>query len=214
MTEDEAIAWLDRSVPRETISRLEQFVSIVIAESSAQNLISAASVEHIWARHIVDSAQLMSHAPAGGRWIDLGSGAGFPGMVVGILGGHHVTLVETRAKRVAVLAGVVDALGLADRVTICAGKVERVQEMPFDIISARAFAPLDRLLDTAHHLTSPATRWILPKGRSAAAELEVARGSWQGRFSTVPSITDPEAAIILAENVRPRPAVRSNRSLR
>ncbi len=214
MTEDEARAWLAERVPRETINRLEGYVTLVLAEASRQNLISATSVEHVWARHIVDSVQLIDHASGNGRWVDLGAGAGFPGMVVGILGHHPVTLVETRAKRVVFLSEVIESLGLKDRVTIFAGKVERLEATPFDILSARAFAPLDRLLATAYHLSTPASRWILPKGRSATAELEVASRSWQGSFSTVPSITDPEAAIILAENVRPRSGVRSNRSPR
>jgi 16S rRNA (guanine527-N7)-methyltransferase len=89
--------------------------------------------------------------------------------------------------------------------TVAASRVETLPPRKFDVISARAFAPLDRLLALAHRFAGPDTIWLLPKGRSAASELEAVRGSWQGMFRIEPSVTDPEAAIIVATGVQPKP---------
>ncbi len=202
MTEEEAHAWLDARVPRETIARLELLAATVLGEAAKQNLIAASTMETIWSRHIVDSAQLLELAPTSGRWIDLGSGAGFPGLVVALIGDHHVVLAESRSRRVAFLREAVDRLGLAGKVTVASGRIEMLPPKPFAIISARAFAPLDRLFAAALHLSAPTTCWVLPKGRGAKAELDAARGSWQGNFRVVASMTDPDAAIIVADQVR------------
>jgi len=89
--------------------------------------------------------------------------------------------------------------GLADRVTVIGGRVETAPRRCFDVISARAFAPLPKLLELAHPFADKTTRWVLPKGKSAGEELEAARASWQGNFVLVPSITDSEASIIVAD---------------
>jgi 16S rRNA (guanine527-N7)-methyltransferase len=203
MTEEEARAWLAAwGVSRETSAALERFVDLLLAETARQNLISAASQAQIWARHIVDSAQLLDLASTG-SWVDLGSGAGFPGLIIAAVGGRPVTLVETRAKRVQFLHEAAAILDIGNRVTIVQSRVETMPAMPFDVICARAFAPLPRLLEVSNHLATPATQWLLPKGRSAAAELAALGGSWQGDFQIVPSITDPESAVIVASSVRP-----------
>lgn len=206
MTEDEARDWIADRVPRGTVKALEQLVTIVLAEMGNQNLISAASAEHIWARHIVDSAQLIAMVPDSARsWIDLGSGAGFPGMVVAVMRPDlSMTLVESRRKRIDFLAVLAESLGIADRVTVAGQRLELIESRPYEVISARAFAPLDRLLPLAHRFSHEKTMWLLPKGRSAASELEAVTGSWQGEFRVVPSMTDPEAAIIAATHVQPQ----------
>lgn len=205
MTKDEARAWLGDHVSRETLIVLEKLVAIVMDEMGRQNLISASTADHIWARHVVDSAQLLALAPVDARrWIDLGSGAGFPGMVVAAM--HPdiaMTLVESRRKRIDFLTTMAESLGLADRVTVVGQRLEMIDSTPQDVISARAFAPLDRLLPLAHRFSHRRTMWLLPKGRSAASELEAVTGSWQGAFRIVPSLTDPEAAIIAASKVQP-----------
>lgn len=206
MTEDEARAWIGAHVPRETEGRLEQLIALILEEMPRQNLIAASTADHIWARHIVDSAQLVALAPAGARrWIDLGSGAGFPGIVVALmLPDLHMTLVESRRKRIDFLQHLADSLGLADRVTVAGKRLEMLEASREDVISARAFAPLDRLLPVAHRFSHRETTWLLPKGRSAASELEAVTRSWQGVFRIVPSMTDPEAAIIAARQVQPK----------
>lgn len=205
MTEEEARAWVDSHVPRETTAQLEALVGLILEEMPRQNLIAASTADHIWARHIADSAQLAPIAPLGaGRWIDLGSGAGFPGLVVALMmPGLRMTLVESRRKRIDFLRFLAESLGIADRVTVAGQRLEMLESSPQDVISARAFAPLDRLLPLAHRFSHPETVWLLPKGRSAASELEAVTGTWQGMFRIVPSLTDPDAAIITASRVQP-----------
>lgn len=208
MTEEEARDWLVRHclVSRETIERLGAFVEAVVAESRHQNLISAATIPEIWSRHIVDSAQLLKLRPESHSalpWLDLGTGAGFPGMVIAILGDFPVILVESRRKRFEFLERQVEALGL-DNVTVHGGRLETLATCAAGVISARAFAPLSKLLGLAHRFSTEKTHWLLPKGRSAREELESVRSSWQGVFHVEPSLTDAEAAIIVATGVSPR----------
>ena len=204
MTEEEARAWIAaRNVPRETLGRIEHFLAFLTAEAAKQNLVSASTLDSLWSRHVVDSAQLLDHAGAWSSWLDLGAGAGFPGVIVALLGDGHVTLIESRAKRIAFLREAAAVAGVGDRVTVIGSRVETAQRARFDVISARAFAPLPKLFELAYPFADKRTRWVLPKGKSAGEELEAARPSWQGSFRLVPSITDSEAAIIVAEGVTP-----------
>lgn len=194
-----------RPVSRETIDRLSLYLRLLCAENRRQNLVSAATLEDAWERHILDSAQLTRFEPhAGASWVDVGSGAGLPGIVVACLTEGPIMLVEPRRLRAEFLARVRDELGLAGRVEITAGKAESVMRT-FEVVTARAVAPLPRLLELCTHLSTGKTLWLLPKGRSARAELAEARQSWQGMFHVKPSITDPESSIIVAQAVRPRP---------
>lgn len=201
MTEEDARSWLadNLDVSRETWVQLETFVAFLKREAAQQNLISAATLEHIWARHIVDSAQLLRFAPATGAWLDLGSGAGFPGLIIALLSNRVVTLVESRSKRVDYLQRAVDVLQLRDRVTVAGVTVERLETAPYSVISARAFAPLPRLLSLAHRFSADKTIWLLPKGRNAAKELHEAQGSWILDFIVESSVTDGEAGILVGK---------------
>ncbi len=203
MEEAEAQAKLD--VPRETFERVAGFVRLLESENAQQNLVSNASLAHVWGRHILDSAQLVAYAPPSARdWLDLGSGAGFPGLIVAVIAPFQVTLVEARKLRVDFLLRAAEVLGVTERVEVICAKVERFPPRPFDVISARAFAPLDRLLALGSRFSTDKTVWILPKGRNAKTELEAADSSWQGDFRLEPSRTDPDAQIIVATGVRPR----------
>ncbi len=192
-------------VPRETTDLLRLLKEIVIAEAKRQNLISAATIPQFDERHITDSLQLLPHIAAG-PLLDIGSGGGFPGLVLACCREDAIHLVEPRAKRAEFLARAADALGIAGRVEVHAVKVERVALPPVTTITARAVAPLNALFAMASHIADETTRWVLPKGRSVASELEEARRTWQGSFRLVPSVTDPEAAIVIAEGVRRRRA--------
>lgn len=211
MTEDEARAWLAETldVSRETMGKLEAFADAVVAENERQNLISVATIPQIWARHIVDSAQLLAldDAHGEGPWLDLGSGPGFPGIVIAILQSRPVILVESRRKRFEFLAETARMLGL-DHVSVHGGRLETLPSRPVSTITARAFAPLPKLLDLAHRFSTEKTLWLLPKGRSAREELESVRSAWHGAFHVKPSITDAEAAIIVATGVSPRKKAR------
>jgi 16S rRNA (guanine527-N7)-methyltransferase len=195
-------ALIDAPVSRETFDRLETLQAMVIEEAGKQNLVSAATLDDFWTRHIVDSAQLVRYSRET-PWLDLGTGAGFPGLVIAILIDGPVILCEERRLRVAFLQSVVDTLGLA-YVQVRGTKLERLESFEAATISARAFAPLDRLLTLAHRFSTEKTRWVLPKGRNAQQEVESMRGAWHGDFRLEPSVTDPESRIVIAEGVRPR----------
>ena len=203
MTEEEARAWVEETfdVPRETMAGLDRFAAYLAAQNDRQNLVSAASLDHVWARHIADSAQLLSLAPSpSARWVDFGTGAGFPGLVVAALHGGPVTLIEERRLRVEFLREAAKAMGL--NVEIVGSRVERAEPRTYDVISARAFAPLPRLLEIGARFSTGKTVWLLPKGQKAQAELEALGTSWQGDFRLEPSVTDEEARIIVATGVR------------
>lgn len=197
-------------VPRETIARLDAFAELLRAENDRQNLVSRGSLESLWERHILDSAQLVRFAPAAAeRWLDLGTGAGFPGLLVPLFHPTEVTLVESRRLRAEFLRSAASILDIIDRVEIVCARLEAVPTRPFDVISARAFAPLPRLLTLAERFSTPGTVWILPKGRNAKSELDAARSSWQGDFRLEPSLTDADAGIIVASGVQSRKRGRS-----
>jgi 16S rRNA (guanine527-N7)-methyltransferase len=190
-------------VSRETSDRLRRLKEIVIAESERQNLISAATISQFDARHVEDSLQLAAHLPSGAL-LDIGSGGGFPGLVLACVRDSLIHLVEPRAKRAEFLSRAATELGIAQHVQVHAAKVERVEIPPVAAITARAVASLDALFAMAAHIANDQTIWVLPKGRSAASELEEARRTWQGEFRLVPSVTDPEAAIVIGTRVRRR----------
>jgi 16S rRNA (guanine527-N7)-methyltransferase len=189
-----------RSVSRETFGRLVAYVDLLLEENRHQNLISPGDADDVWNRHIIDGAQLVGVAERDGTWCDIGSGPGLPGLVIAIITGAPMTLIEPRRLRADFLRRAVSALGL-DHVTVKEAKVEKVGGR-YDLITARALAPLDRLFGMAFHLAAPDTRWILPKGERAKSELDDASRNWQGKFQLVPSQTHGGAAIIVAEQVR------------
>lgn len=199
-TEDEARDWL-KSLPEcdeAAMRRLQMLVSMLAEENQKQNLVSSASLDQVWLRHIVDSAQLLTHVPRETSlpWMDLGTGAGFPGLVVAALRPDcEVVMVESRAKRIDWLDKVRLALGL-DRARVIGQRLEMVETRPVGVISARAFAPLERLLDLSARFSTSDTVWLLPKGRSAQQELEDLR-KWRHVFHVEQSLTDPQAGIIV-----------------
>lgn len=208
MTEDEAKQWLVDSlaVPRETMGRLERYVALLLAGMEEQNLIAESTRDHVWARHIVDSAQLLPFASGAGEgpWVDLGSGAGLPAIVVAILFDRPIIMIESRRKRIEFLSNIAAELGLS-HAKVIGGRVESAEmAAPASVISARAYAPLPRLISSALHLSTDQTIWVLPKGRNAEIELEAARPTWQGVFHVERSVTDPDSAIIVARGVTPK----------
>ena len=189
-------------VSRETQSRLDRYVALLLDENERQNLIGQSTVQEIWDRHIADSAQLVRFAPRpDSSWLDIGSGAGLPGMVIAILTHGPVTLVEPRKLRANFLQRSVETLGLASRVPVHAAKVERITGT-FDVITARAVASLEALLRISQHLSTDKTVWVFPKGKTAQSELAEARRTWQGEFRLEPSVTSGEAAILVAAGIR------------
>ncbi len=194
-------AVLGGAVSRGTTDRLDALAHLVHEESGRQNLVSASTINDLWSRHILDSAQLITMSTLT-PWLDLGTGAGFPGLVIAILLDGPVILCEERRLRHVFLQRVVDTLGLTN-VTVRGMRLERLESFPAATISARAFAPLDRLFALAHRFSTKKTRWVLPKGRSAQQELATVRPTWHGEFRLEPSVTDPESHIVIAEGLRP-----------
>lgn len=177
--------------------RLGALAEALQAENQMQNLIAANSLDQIWQRHFLDSAQLLRYVPReAAPWLDLGTGAGFPGLVAAILRPEcEVRLVESRKRRVDWLERAADLLGL-NNVRVEGSRLELVESFPAGVISARAFAPLPKLLDLSARFSTIHTFWLLPKGRSAAQELQDLRG-WRHAFHVEQSLTDPDAGVIV-----------------
>jgi 16S rRNA (guanine527-N7)-methyltransferase len=193
-----------RPVSRETFEKLERYVALLREENGRQNLISASDLNAIWDRHIVDSAQLVRfETHSGASWVDIGSGAGLPGIVLAALVSGPVTLIEPRRLRAEFLHRAVEALDL--NVSIFRRRAERA-EGKFDVITARAVTRLEELLKISQHLSTRKSLWVLPKGRSAQSELAEALRAWQGVFHVEQSITDADSSIIVGTNVRLRRA--------
>ena len=201
-----ALAGLD--VPRETFERVERFAALLTEENQRQNLVAKSTLPDLWQRHIADAAQLLAFAPSRGSWLDIGSGAGLPGVVIAILTGAPMLLVEPRRLRAEFLQRAIDALDLGPNVSVIQSKVETVRHPAVDIITARAVASIDRLFTIAGHLSHKGTMWVLPKGKSAKSELDEARRTWQGDYRLEPSRTDPDAQILVASRVRRRNGAR------
>ncbi|MFM5885432.1 MAG: 16S rRNA (guanine(527)-N(7))-methyltransferase RsmG [Novosphingobium sp.] len=211
VSEADAQAWV-RALPEWNAAaerRLDQLIAALRAENQAQNLVAAASLEQIWVRHIADSAQLLQHVPreTSGPWLDLGTGAGFPGLVVAALRPDiAVHLVESRARRISWLERAVCLLDLPN-VTIHGARLEQVASFAARTISARAFAPLPRLLALSARFSTADTVWLLPKGRSAAHELHELAG-WTHMFHVEQSCTDPDAGVIVGRLIGPASAAK------
>jgi 16S rRNA (guanine527-N7)-methyltransferase len=204
MIEELAAAAGRRIVPRETYEKLQRFEALLRAEAKRQNLVSASTLDSLWERHILDSAQLVRFEPApGASWADIGSGAGLPGVVIATLVAGPVLLIEPRRLRSEFLQRVIDELALAPRVSVAATKAEKVSGR-FDVIAARAVASVAKILGLSTHLSTGKTRWVLPKGRSAQSELAEARRNWHCIARSVPSCTDPESEILVLHDVKAR----------
>lgn len=182
--------------------RLEALSAALIKENQRQNLISRPSEAQMWVRHIADSAQLLRLVPRetpSRPWLDLGTGAGFPGLVIAALRPEwKIVLVESRARRVEWLEHMVRELDLGN-CRVEGRRLELVEPFKASVISARAFAPLEKLLSLSAPFSTKATTYLLPKGRSAAQELQAMPRKIRGMFHVEQSLTDEEAGIIVSK---------------
>ena len=201
-TEIEAQAWLDTTlgINPESRTRLAELVALLLEENERQNLVARGTLPHVWQRHILDSAQLLTvpreTLPAG-EWLDLGTGAGFPGLVIAALQPQRpVTLVDSRRLRTDWLTRTAAHLNL-DNVRVIDARVEDLETQAYAVISARAFAPLEKLVAISARFSTPDTLWLLPKGAGAPHELEMLSESWRHTFHVEQSLTDPAAGIIV-----------------
>ncbi|MBI1217032.1 MAG: 16S rRNA (guanine(527)-N(7))-methyltransferase RsmG [Rhodobacteraceae bacterium] len=187
-------------VSRETMARLEHYAALLEKWNAAINLVSRASLADLWARHILDSAQIFALCPEGARsWADLGSGGGFPGLVVAILAHEaapdlEVTLVESDTRKAAFLATAARELGL--NVAVKAERIEALAPQAADVVSARALAPLTELLGFAARHLAPKGRALFLKGATFPQERAAALAHWSFDVQTYPSKTDAEGVIL------------------
>jgi len=182
------------SVSRETEARLARYEALILARNQSLGLIANSTEDQIWTRHFLDSAQvarLILHPQD--SVVDLGTGAGFPGLVLAILGLPKIHLVENNMQKVAFLRSVVADLALP--ITIHARKVEAVKPFVAGTLVSRALKPLDQLLDLSRNLLGPSTVCIFPKGRRAEEELRVAERRWQMTVERFTSLTSEDSTI-------------------
>lgn len=203
MIEGEAQAreYVGKLTTDEGLARLDRLAAALSAENESQNLVSKASLAQIWVRHFADSAQLLEHVPreTQGPWLDLGSGAGFPGLVLAALRPDtEVVLIESRKLRIDWLSSMKAELGLTNCV-IEGQKLQNVEVCEAGVISARAFAPLAKLLRLSSRFSTERTHWVLPKGRSAAQEVQELPKRERQMFHVEQSLTDADAGIVVGK---------------
>lgn len=188
-------------VPRGTMGQLQIYADLLAEWQQRMNLIGPATLPDIWGRHFADSAQLARYVPRGARWLDMGAGAGFPGMVLAAMGHGQFTLVESIAKKCRFLEAVKAALPV-DSVTILNARVERLPTLGVDVATARAAASLELLFDWAIRHVRPGGQFVFPKGRRWRDEVDAARTKFSFDLETFPSMTDPAAQILIARNLK------------
>lgn len=198
------MAMPDLDVSRETMEKLKAFAALVEKWTVKINLISRASIPDIWERHILDSIQLFKLAPGQGHWVDIGSGGGFPGIVVAILAQenpekHNFTLIESDQRKCAFLRTAVRELGL--NVQVISKRIEEISPLGADILSARALADLTTLLGFAERHLRKGGVALFPKGGQWQAEDQSAQNVWSYTCAPIESITSPTAAVLKIKDI-------------
>jgi 16S rRNA (guanine527-N7)-methyltransferase len=194
-------------VSRETLERLDRFVGLLLSWQSKVNLISASTIPHLWTRHIADSLQLIDLAPDARSWVDVGTGGGFPGLIIACAlaqrSGTTIHLVESNLKKVAFLREAVQGTGAP--ATIHGMRIETFAKSfrgSLDVVTARAVSPLNALLTICFPLlTKNGVTGLFPKGQNAGLELDEAAKSWKMKVELVPSRTDPAARIVVVRDL-------------
>ena len=190
------------SVSRETIERLKSLVALLCKWNPTINLVSRTTLPDAWNRHIADSAQLYRLGQQG-HWVDLGSGGGFPGLVIAILAAdsqsHSLTLIESDQRKATFLRTAARELGL--NISVLAQRIENTPPQSANTLSARALAPLPKLLMFAQRHLTPDGIALFPKGANWREEVEAARQTWQFDLLTYPSATEPSGAILAVKAI-------------
>ena len=187
-------------VSRETLSRLEAYAGLLTRWSARINLVGRDTLADLWRRHILDSAQLLAFVPEQAlSMVDLGAGAGLPGLVLAILGVPGVELVEADSRKCAFLREALRVTGAAALIRPC--RIEAVPRHPVDIITARACAPLDRLVGLAEPFLGPDSECLFLKGERIEQELTIAREGWTMTVSACQSRSDPRGVVLRLQQV-------------
>tara|TARA_R110001583_G_scaffold96819_3_gene241395 strand:+ start:104619 stop:105359 length:741 start_codon:yes stop_codon:yes gene_type:complete len=194
-------------VSRETLSHLEHYADLVVKWQPSINIVGASTAEDVWARHLQDSAQIWPHLAdiaqkPDAKIIDFGSGAGFPGVVLSILGASHVTMMESVTKKTVFLSEACRVCGCLGKTRVARERIESAKPENADIITARAFAPLPKLLEMGQRHLKPGGKYVLLKGRAFESELADARDAgWRFSVTTFPGLVDPEGVVMILEGV-------------
>ncbi|MFQ3666491.1 MAG: 16S rRNA (guanine(527)-N(7))-methyltransferase RsmG [Sphingomonadaceae bacterium] len=190
------------NVPRGTIDRLLRYEVLLKDWQQRMNLVAPSTLETIWGRHFHDSAQLSRIVEPGRDWLDFGAGAGFPGLVLAAMDWGRFRLVESIAKKCRFLEAVAAELGISSSVSVTCGRVEALPWALAEVVTARATAELATLFHWSVRHGKAGTRWVFPKGRNWAAEVERAREAFRFDCDVVESLTDAEARILVVTNLR------------
>ncbi|UWQ79302.1 16S rRNA (guanine(527)-N(7))-methyltransferase RsmG [Leisingera sp. S132] len=192
------------NVSRETMQRLDVFDKVIHKWNPKINLVSRSSMDQLWTRHIADSIQVFRCVGTPDHWVDIGSGGGFPGLVVAILAadeapGMKVTLIESDQRKSAFLRTAARECGVP--LSVISGRIERVEPQNANVLSARALASLEDLIEFAdRHLASDGTA-VFPKGENWKKEVDKTRQRWRFEMETARSLTEPEAVILKIRGV-------------
>ena len=191
-------------VSRETLARLKAYAEMLVDWNERHNLVARSTLPDLWQRHFWDSAQLASVIPEKAKTLaDLGSGAGFPGLVLAALRPDlAVTLHEATTKKCILLRTAAERMAL--HVTVENARMEDLSPRSFDVVTARACAPLTRLLEYAHKFVNPNSVCLFLKGQNVGSELTEAAKYWNIKVSQVPSQTDHSGAIVTVRELGPR----------
>lgn len=195
----------DLNVSRETLDRLGLYADLVAKWQPRINIVGASTADDVWTRHLQDSAQLWPYVEdvaSGGKIVDFGSGAGFPGIVLAILGANDVILMESNTKKTVFLMEAARACGVLGQIEIARERIEAATAREADMITARAFAPLPKLLELGQRHLKPGGHYVLLKGRAFEEELADARAAgWTFTVTTHASLVDPEGVVMILQGV-------------
>ena len=187
-------------VSRETLELFACYGELLVKWQSKINLVSGKTLDDIWLRHFLDSAQLFRLLPSKNKSIlDVGSGAGFPGLVLVLMGARNVTLIESDTKKCMFLREVLRQTGKSANIVNC--RIEEYGHREFDIVTARALAPMERLLSYVKPYFGAHTKGLFPKGEQVDEELTKAMKQWKLEVSRVPSITSNTGVILVVEKI-------------
>lgn len=194
------------NVSRETLDRLKTYEALLKKWNPAINLVSRSTIAEAWTRHFVDSAQIFELTPDDTRhWVDIGSGGGFPGLVVAIMAAQkrpkmRTTLIESDLRKATFLRTVIRETGI--QADVIADRIEKAPPQAADVLSARALASLYMLLGFTERHLSPKGLAVFPKGKSAVDEIDAALENWSFDLQKIKSQTDPEAVILRIRNIQ------------
>lgn len=187
-------------VSRETRDRLEAYADLLTRWNARINLVSPRDLVHLWSRHIADSLQLAARIPSGARLVDMGSGGGFPGLVIAMATDAQVTLIESDQRKAAFLREASRVAGVRTRVI--ATRIEAADVAPVDVVTARALAPLPQLLQWGARFLNSEGFCLFLKGKNADEELKAANADWRMAVTRIPSRTDADGVILELSDIR------------